>query len=79
MDSVSAGPFRSRQGISLRLFSVSSARLGGNTGAVGEICHFMLLNSMFGPSAILAHFSFLPSPSSQSPSRAGFPEASVIS
>lgn len=40
MDSVSAGVFRSRQGISLWLSSVSFARLGGNAATVGEICHF---------------------------------------
>lgn len=55
MDSVSAGAFRSRQGISLQLSSVSFARLGGNAAAVGEICHFALLNS-FG--YLMAHLGF---------------------
>lgn len=56
MDSTSVDVFKSRDDVFLRQFSISSARFGGNAGAVGEIC-CLVLSKWFGN--IMANFGLL--------------------
>ena len=56
MDSASVGIFKSRHDVFLGQLSISCAGVGGNTGAVGEVC-CLVLRKWFG--SIMAIFGLL--------------------